>query len=217
MKKQKKFKNGKYEMKSHIELYFSWWLDELKREGFIKEWWYEEYTFPLAEQIKVPYKKQLKTKVKEEEEIILERASCTADFTIVWSEKAKNIFYLDRNEPLKGGVRDIPIRLSDPDKLISHIETKGNNESSTSSSISFPYKQKWVYQKYGAFIQKVKPFSYKVNKNILFQSTFYPAKVLETEVYKRNCKFGKQGESKIRHKTTTLKQFLKKHYEGNSI
>jgi len=213
MAEKQKFIN-KYEMKSHIELYFSWWLDELQEAGYIEEWEYEKDTFKLSDPIRLSFIEKLITKIKRREETILEKAPCTAYFTIKWTKKAANVFYLDRCIPVKGKVSAIPIRLANVNgkDLISYVETKGNNESSTSSSISFPYKQKWVYQLYGVLIQKVKPFSYTVNSNILFQKTFYPKKVLEVEKYKRDCKYGKKGTSKLKHQTKTLSQFLKLNF-----
>ena len=56
------YKN-KYEMKSIVELYFSYYLDELQEAGFIKDWEYETFTFQLAEPVKYFYLKKKYSKV----------------------------------------------------------------------------------------------------------------------------------------------------------
>lgn len=204
-------------VKSIIELYFIFYLEELREAGYVKEWWYEKNTYKLSDSIKLSYKKQLKTKVIQQEEHILEGASCTSDFTILWEPKAYNAFVLTPGIPVKD-VRKIPFRISsfviDDDyvnnskvELYSEVEIKGPTESTTSSSVSFPYKAKWVYQLYQVYIQKIKPFSYKNTKGILFNDTFWPKKVLEYERYKKDCKWGKANTSKIKFSTKTLEKY----------
>lgn len=205
------YKDDRYTYRSFIELYFSYYLNELKEAGFIEEWWYEVDTFKLSESVKSPYLKQLKNKEVVEEEHWLQEATITADFKIKWKHVATNLFVLWPRFAVKS-VKVIPFRQSKIDYeddvwpfLFSWIETKGNSESSTSSSISFPYKQKWCYQKHGVYIQKIKPLQ-------LFQDTFTPNKVLELEKYVRDCKFGTKGSSKLHYNPRTLEEYLK--YRG---
>jgi hypothetical protein len=194
--------------KSQIEEYFSYYLEELQEAGYVREWFYENDTFELSESVYEPYLQQGKYKVLEKTEHLLHKASITADFTIVWTDKAKNIFYLDKRIPINCNVKDIPFRVNNMDQLISYIEVKGSHEANTSSSVSFPYKQKWLYDKEGIFIQKIKPFAPKSKSGILFQSTFTPKKVIAIERYIRDCKFGRQGDSKLKYDYQTLNQFL---------
>lgn len=194
--------------KSQVEEYFSYYLEELQEAGYVREWSYESDTFVLSESISKPYLQQGKYKVLEKTEHLLHKASITADFTIVWTDKAENIFYLNRNKPINCSVKDIPFRITNIDPPTSYIEIKGSHEANTSSSISFPYKQKWLYDKEGIFIQKIKPFAYKSKSGILFQSTFTPKKVISIEKYTRNCKFGRKDESKLKYNYKILNQFL---------
>ena len=201
--------------KSQVEEYFSYYLEELQETGYIDEWFYENDTFELSESVSEPYLLQGKYKILEKTEHLLHKASITADFTIVWTDKAKNIFYLDRRVPINCNIKDIPFRIGDgANNSISYIEVKGSSEAKTSSSISFPYKQKWLYFKYGIYIQKVKPFAPKRKSGILFQTTFTPKKVIDIERYVRDCKYGRQGESKIKYDYRTLNQFIYEKFTG---
>ena len=205
---------NRYIMKSFIELYFSYYLDELLAEGYIDKWEYEVSTFKLSEGYSRSYQKKLVTKVKESTEHILREASLTADFTIYWTIKAENLFYLNPRKPITTNVGDIPFRLGyEDERLISFVETKGNVETTVSSSISFPYKAKWALQLHGAFVQKIKPFSYKAGKSILFYNTFTPIKVLSNEIYKRDSKWGTQGTSKLKFTPRTLTEYIKDKYK----
>jgi|GEM_PF-2407877 hypothetical protein len=194
--------------KSQVEEYFSYYLEELQETGYIREWSYESDTFDLSESVSEPYLQQGKYKVLEKAEHLLHKASITADFTVVWTDKAKNIFYLDRGEPIDCNAKDIPFRINNMGAPTSYIEVKGSHEANTSSSISFPYKQKWLYDKDDIYIQKIKPFAPKTKSGILFQSTFTPKKVIDIERYARDCKYGRKGDSKLKYNYKTLNQFL---------
>jgi len=194
--------------KSDEELYFSWYLEELQEAGYIESWGYEISKFQLTEPHSRKYLKQMKTKVKEEDEFLLHGSSITADFTIDWSKKALNVFVADSSIPVVK-IKELPFRLGEEgweDFLISYIEVKPIVEIQN-SSVSFPYKQKFCLDRHGIYIQKIKPFDTK--KKCLFSDTFFPKKVLECQKYKVNCKGGKIGESKIKHKIVrTLKEFV---------
>lgn len=198
-------------MKSKEELYFSYYLEELKDAGFVKKWGYESDTFKLSDSISLPYCTNSRKGILTKEEHILRESSITADFTIYWNlDKAKNIFILDSKTPINVKVKLIPFRmgmLSERD--VSYVEVKASNEIRTSSSISFPYKQKWVYDKYGVYIQKIKPFHPTKKSDILFQNTFTPMNVIEQEVYKVKCSGGNVGDSKLKYPVRTLQDYLK--------
>lgn len=192
------------EYKSLEEVYFAAYLEELRINGFISSFHYEKHTFELTDSVSIPYLKQLKTKVVSKDEHILAKTSLTSDFTIYWNDKASNIFFLDKS-PIRN-VKRIPFRV-DNNLKISEVEIKAINESNTSSSISFPVKQKWVYDKHKIFIQKIKPFDPK-NVKSLFTLTFYPEFVINDLTYKRTTKFGIKGTTKIKGKFKTIKTFL---------
>lgn len=203
----KSYSLNEVEYKSIDELYFAYYLEELKNHGYIRDYKYEYHTYVLAGSKSLRYTKQLKTKTKEMREAILKPVTLTSDFTIEWAWKAKGIFFLDANKPIED-VKSIPFRLSiHPNNLVSEIEVKPYNEINTSSSISFPVKQKWVYAQHGEYIQKIIPYNPK-NEKCLFSLTFYPEAVIEDLKYKVNSKFGKKGESKIKGNYRTILEYL---------
>ncbi len=55
------------DFRSDDEVYFAWFLDELKQEGYVRKWTYEEEVFDLVDSHKVPWKRKMRTKVKNEE------------------------------------------------------------------------------------------------------------------------------------------------------
>jgi hypothetical protein len=214
MNKKQEYHLNNYKLKSFLEYYFALWLNELVELGYVDKWTYEETTYPLFEGLKLPYKKQMATKVKDSEEHIFAKASYTEDFSIFWNNSSKNIFYLDPSIATTELIKDIPFRLCNPlilDYLVSHVDVKSTNASTTSSSVSQPYKAKWVYDKYGILIHKIYPFSLgKVDyKKTLFYKTFIPKEVLKLEVYKRDSKWGKKNASKIKFETRSLESYLK--------
>ena len=98
---------GQY--KSKEELYFMYYLDQLKAHEYVKKWGYEVSTFDLTDPYKREYTKQLKTKTKVVEEHLIAKSSITADFTIHWTPKAINVFYLDSEIPVESASK-IPFR-----------------------------------------------------------------------------------------------------------
>jgi len=199
-----------YKYKSEDEEYFSYYCDELKAQGFIKEFGYEVSKFDLSPKYSRSYLKAGKRKELHKEEHIYKSSSITADLTIIWTKKAENIFYLNPLKPIHGNVKDIPFRLvrNTTADLISCIEVKPIYEGSISSSISFPLKMKQLQYQRGIYIQKIKPFSRK-DEDCLFQKSFTPLKVIALEKYKRDTNTNSKGDSKLRYKVRTLEVFLR--------
>lgn len=200
-----------YKFRSFLEYYFALWLNELQERDYIKKWTYEETTFPLFDGLKLPYLKKLKTKNKIVDEHIFDVASFTEDFCIYWEFKSENIFYLNHAIPVTKNVSEIPFRLGDGKTLITYVDVKSTNASTTSSSVSYPYKAKWVYQKYGILIHKIYPFSLGKTdyKKCLFYQTFFPKKVIEEQVYIKSGKWGRVGDSKLKFPVKTVDEYLK--------
>ena len=196
--------------KSTEEEYFSYYLEDLKEAGYIEWWGYEVSTYILSEPLSLGYLQlDKKGNIKAKMEHLLREATITSDFTIKWLEKAKNVFYLDYSEEINCNVKDIPFRVDSIFDKTSQVEVKGSMEFNTTSSISFPYKQKWCYQLHKVYIQKIKPYHQK--DGLLFDKTFTPKKVIELEVYARDCKFGKKGQSKLKYNVKTLKQYAEEN------
>jgi len=194
--------------KSQLELYFYFYLKELKEKDFIDNIRYEKSTFKLTEPYRRNYSFQGKRSILCKSESLLHKSSITSDFTFNFMPKSEGIFYIGK-KPINCLVKEIPFRLANQDGLECLVEVKSIQErSTTSSNVSFPYKQKFCLYKYNKLIYKVKPYSNK-GRGCLFETTFTPSKVLEQERYVRDCKYGKRGASKIKFTTRTLGDFLK--------
>ena len=200
--------------KSELEYNFCLYLEQLQEADFIQEFGYETVKFELSPSVYSYYTRQLKTKIKEEEEFLMRENTYQPDFPIKWSEKAKNVFYLDRDVPITCKVTDIPFRLSKDsvfvgeENLTTYAEVKPIFEGKLNSSKEFPLIQKQLWQDKCIFIQKIKP-------EILFKETFVPDKLIASNVYKRDSKFGTKDSSKFRYAPRTLEEYLKlRGYEG---
>ncbi len=194
--------------KSELEYNFCLYLEQLQEHGFIQEFGYETVKFELSPSVYSYYTRQLKTKIKEEEEFLMRENTYQPDFPIKWSEKSKNLFYLDRDVPIICKITDIPFRLSKEsvivgeENLTSFIECKPKFEGKLNSSKEFPLIQKQLWQDKKIFIQKIKP-------EILFKETFVPDKLIASHRYKVNTKFGTKGDTMYRFPVRTLQEYLK--------
>ena len=81
--------------KSWEEIYFEWYLTELKSANYISSWEYQPESWILFEKATYIYEKKLVTKIKQVMGNIpgLPRMEYTADFRIEWNRKAKGIFW----------------------------------------------------------------------------------------------------------------------------
>lgn len=195
---------------SYLEVFFCYYLQELQDNGFIDHFEPHVSKWDITPTFTRKYLKQLKTKSIEAEYHLLHGGSYTADFSILFTSKAANIFYLDPSKPVKN-IKNIPFRLSRTDgSLVCHVEIKSTNESTTSSSYSFAIWQKVIMKDFNEYVQKIQPFSLDriQSKKTLFHQTFYPQRVLNSQVYKVNCSGGRVGETRIKHEYKTFKQFI---------
>lgn len=182
--------------KSDGEEKFSWFLDDLIDGGYVEDWEYESEVFSLSDPYKIPWKEQLKTKVKDRSFSVLEKCTYEPDFKIVWSEKAKGVFY-----------HNIGDEISDPKTLpyfyaqdnISRIEIKPPHDFQNKTAQAV-IKIKWL-RTLGTFVQLVIPVP-KVDKkgavrpkNATFYSLFIP------ERFKYTDKSGRARKINFEHKT----------------
>ncbi len=129
--------------------------------GLVSDIVYQPSSFMLSPRQSTKVIKQLKTKTKEIDRFLLHPHVYTADFKFVGSPDFDKIdhemlsydgyYYVDVKGSFAGGFRN-------------------------SSAITFPINRKWVYEKYGIFVNKVIPEK-------LFKKTFIP----------RDLAYGKMG------------------------
>lgn len=195
--------------KNNEELFFSYYLDELKENGLIERYEYEPETFELSPEVTFNYVKttQLKAKVKTENKTkaLLHKHNYTPDFKIIptsWGYMS-NIF--------EDSLQEFPIFVTSKvkDKYYSYIDIKGQHAGKLSTAVTFPLNQKWMYDKHSIYVQKIKPFD-------LFKETFMPKLVIEEMKYKRDYwkkgkLLGKKGDSRLDYKPLTIKEWLDKY------
>jgi len=161
------------EFDSKEELYFSWYLNQLRNQGYIDSWDKFENVndpYPLTEGLVWDYVKPMKrVEDKQLEQVILAPSSYTPDFKIWWNPKARGIFVTDLNI---GSTEKIATPFISQDS-ISIIETKGNHDNNNMTRLAIN-NIKFVYQKFGVFINMVKVPT-------IFKNTFTPDRYLLTD------------------------------------
>jgi len=176
------------QLKSAEELHFFWYLSELKECGYIDEFYYEPEPIKLSGTIEVEVEKQLKTKVKIEKKTLLQGHEYTMDFIIYWNPNAFGCFHNndDTRFPFYATLEN--------EVSISYVDVKGSWNMHNMNRL-FAVNQKWVYDKFGIYIQKIVPEK-------LFKQTFTPRRFLTTD------KSGKLR--KIKHDCVLLEEYTAK-------
>ena len=208
-----KFTNITY--RNTEELYFSYYLDELIEQNIVESYEYEPESFELTPEVTFNYIKttvlKTKTKIEDKTKALLHKHCYTPDFKIMTLNKGHelNLFniFLDSfpificSQKKSNGENDLDFPC--------WVDIKGQFAGKTNSTqYTFPLNQKWMYDKYSIYVQKIKPFD-------LFKATFTPKKVIEEMVYKRDyIKKGKllakQGDNRLGYEPITLETWMKK-------
>ena len=145
------------------EEWFSEWLGTAEKRGLVESIIYHPSSFLLSERQSLKVTKHLKTKTKTIDKFLLHPHKYTPDF----------VFY--KRDPLD----QYPHDLIDCNKGIVFVDVKGafSGGRNNNSSITFPISQKWVYDKYKVFVNKVVPEKF-------FHKTFVP----------KSIAYGKRGQ-----------------------
>lgn len=171
------------EFDSDEERYFEWYLEELHGYGIVLGYVYQPDSFELFTGVryKKEHKKVLKTKTNEwvAEHSLLNPHVYTPDYKIIWDRIALKLFVNIIGERVK---EDKPfwghLDSSNSD-LFTYLDVKGGFVGrNNSSAVLFPNNQKWVYEKYKIFVQKIVVSN---KKESIFKKTFTPAKYKITE------------------------------------
>jgi len=200
---------------SKEELYFSWWLNDLVEREIVKSYEHKPRTFTLSEQRQFFELKPVKQRKGTEEMLIkniphtlLQPCTYTPDFLINWNfdtfvgvDHTRNLFiksfpYVQQFE--KKALFYAYATTLIPPTCHSYIDVKGDVSirvaGNQTSTVVFPVKQKWAYQRYGIYINSIKVPS-------LFPKTFTPKRYLLTDITEK--------ERKINFEVRTLNEFLK--------
>ena len=134
---------------SREEIDFYYWLLEARSAGLIRAWSYQPHTFELAPKVTVKREIILKTKTKIEESHLLHPCVYTPDFALIPGDRFHLISpYFHRN------------------RESAWIDVKGTY-SLHNDAVKFSLLQKWMFQKFGVYVNKIIPVT-------LFEKTFVP-------------------------------------------
>lgn len=178
---------------SNEEKHFSWYLDELKSRDIITEWQYHPKPFLLSDKVTHTYIKSGKKKSTELQAFLMHPHSYQADFIIYWNAGWEGRFFMCLDSLLSLNYPFIT-NMSKSGRPYSVIDVKGSFAGPrNNSAITFPLDQKWVYQNYNIYVQKIIPKE-------LFENTFIPGKYLSTDKTNR--------KRKINHIMRTLTDYI---------
>lgn len=190
---------------SQDEEYFEWYLNDLLKAGFIKDY-FRSSTINLTPGIAYEYTQQLKSKEKELVRVVAPNLVFTPDYTIVWNTKAENVFYhrYDIGKPIEKDLdkpKLFPMMLAkeiESKEIVSLIDVKPDIQkrfNTFGSSATFVIKQALLYEKYNIIVDKVKVKS-------LMKATFTSTRYMLTD---KSLK-----PRKINWDVKTLKEHLNK-------
>jgi len=117
--------------RSNEELYFEWALIELKRLGYVEDYLFEETSFKVTDPaypINIVDVHKRKTVAVRSSKNLVQATLYTVDFTIIWADKAKNIFFNDLDDKfiIKERLKYIPLFAK---TNTSYVEIKGDHDS----------------------------------------------------------------------------------------
>ena len=160
---------------SKEELYFSWFLDQLKASRYINRWERNEVSYSLTKGLTHEYiipMKRVPDKVKEQ--AILLPSIYTPDFVIYWEPKAIGIFVqIFGNEA--GNKKLTTPFLCSVDEMISVVETKADFDKNNMSRLA-NNNIKFVYEKYKVYVDMVNK-TFTPDRYFMTDKTFKPRKL----------------------------------------
>lgn len=176
---------------SDEEKYFSWYLDELFDGKYVEVYILHPDNYILSDKVVYEHNKQLKTKTKILAKMLVDKHIYTADFLIKWAEHSRCIFFNSFSDRVNA--KKIPF-VADENR-VSIVEIKADF-SKFGMIREFSINQKWMFQKYGIYVNKI----IVSNKNGLFKNTFTPEKFLLTDKSRKG--------RKLHYNPRSLKEFL---------
>jgi hypothetical protein len=189
--------------RNQIELYFEWWLNDLKAAGYVKEYVREPEKFSVLPTAPYGRYKRFKTKPKEREEFnLFPKIDYTCDYKITWTEKAEYIFYEKINET-QTFLFGRPLFVADEFvgaeegtfDTISYVDVKPTTSAvrqgaKASTSHTFPLKARMLWEHHCIFINKCVPIPMSGTgfNSALFTQSFVPVRYLTTDGGKQQRK-----------------------------
>ena len=144
-----------YGFDSQEEKWFSHWLSEALAEGMVDRYVYHPSEIVLSETKIQKVVSEYYTKVRKykrtrtTDRLILRECTYTPDFIVFFTESFRDVY---PKLLIEFGEKDVPENVS------CYIDVKGTFAGrNNTSAVTFPIKQKWIYDKYEIFINKVVP------------------------------------------------------------
>ena len=159
------------------ELHFSYWTDQLIQEGYIEQVVLQPESYDLSCKVIKPYVKKMK-RVSDKTlfQTVYQPHIYTPDVLIIWTKKAKGIFYITIEDTCKV----LPHHLfanwqgfENRDVWATTIELKPSFDHQNMTRLA-SLNIKWVYEKYNHIIEIVKLPAF-------FKKTFTPDRYLLTD------------------------------------
>lgn len=203
------------EVDSAHERYFEWWAEEAINKGLIADVRRADSYLIVPKQT-IPFTKIGKTKEVNSEKFLFHPHTYCPDYVIEWAKPSAlhdDMWNLDSNS--KGFFWSMidPIKNSNAAFSVIDIKPDMSGRSTSYTKVTFPINQKLVWYLHNTYVQKVVLFpasnSAKKNKT-LFTETWTPERLIKDAdwIYKKDCKTGKKGESKIKWPVKTIKNWL---------
>jgi hypothetical protein len=193
------------------EIYFEWWLDELKNKGLVISYLREPESFKLYEALNINYEKELKTKTKEMSFNLFREMIYTPDYLVRFDVSMSKFFGFVEDNCLKNSVDRSKIlgyttKYSDNDIYV-YFDCKPTPQAEkysnkVGSSRDFKFNKRLLYEKHNLIVNKVIPCGIA---NSLYCKTFLPTR------YRFTDKSGALRKLKPYDlKTNTLEEWLRK-------
>jgi len=184
---------------SNEELYFTWWLDELVKAGYIHDY-QRSNTYMLFPPFDREYIKIGKKNSKFETQSVFQDHVYTPDFDIHFTSKAHGIFCQVNKEYEKIQKHLLFTMDTIEENAKWTIEIKGGFLQQDKARVN-SINRKWLFERHGIFTNLVKIPN-------LFVDTFTPARYLLTDSGKMN--------RNIKYKPLSLEQYVNKIQNDNN-
>lgn len=174
------------DLDSDEELYFAWYLQDLKAAGIILDAGVAFKPIELSMKIEHGFDLLLKKKSPRKRSHVFNPTIYTPDFYIIHNPEYRDSFYSLFCQGKQFPGQKIPFLTSNPAQLDSIIEVKGDMDMHRTKGQTM-VKIKWVFEKHQCYIQLV-------TVPDIFRDTFTPEKFIARERFTKEA--GPKGKKK---------------------
>lgn len=175
------------EFESKEEQHFQWYIDELIEAGFIRRVKYQPKPFKLFSGQEIKWLELKKTKSVERHTNLLSGHTYQADFIIYWHPHAELKLFASFVKVMNQNIKKFPF-IANYDEKIGYytvLDVKGSYNQNDAWR-RFSIDQKWVFEHYHVYVQKVICVPAGTEKftpaNALFMTSFLPRRFLKTDL-----------------------------------